>query len=440
MISLFVFSFLGIVAKDIAPVDDSNLLVLPTNIAEQDNAFNNFYQAMEIFDKNLSSDFIKRDDERKRIENILSGKEEWNPEFITQIIIKNEQALNYFERGVTKSYFQDPVYGNFKKQPYITDLTDKVTVFNPLSFIGVAELNLIKAKEFYRQGKQKESIDQVFKVLKMGQMMESAQGNLMANLIGRRIKEKGFKILKTIIDDSKNLTKEQLIIYIDEINNFKESKSGLINAFKLEYSSWPAAQKIYDKMFSQRQPESQTISQKLFSPPSSDKIFLSYYYQPNKTKKIAVDYWQASIDNANKNYCKDINPMEAVKVKNLKLETTTDYLKLLFTENAIGKRINDVASVILNSNGLIYQRCAEDFSWASAKLLLAIKLYQMDNGKIITSLNELAPNYISEIPNDPFDGQPIRFLPEKRIIYSVGKDFKDDGGDENNDLVARIEF
>lgn len=39
-------------------------------------------------------------------------------------------------------------------------------------------------------------------------------------------------------------------------------------------------------------------------------------------------------------------------------------------------------------------------------------------------------NVLTEIPTDPFDGEPIRDSRERKILYSVGVDFKDKGGSE----------
>jgi len=39
------------------------------------------------------------------------------------------------------------------------------------------------------------------------------------------------------------------------------------------------------------------------------------------------------------------------------------------------------------------------------------------------------------IPTDPFDGKPIRFkkLTKGYVVYSIGKDAKDNGGKEKGD-------
>jgi hypothetical protein len=60
------------------------------------------------------------------------------------------------------------------------------------------------------------------------------------------------------------------------------------------------------------------------------------------------------------------------------------------------------------------------------------------------TLSELAPEYLSAIPADPFDGQPLRY--EKKgggyALYSIGPDLKDDSGGRRNgkdgDLVFAV--
>jgi hypothetical protein len=70
-----------------------------------------------------------------------------------------------------------------------------------------------------------------------------------------------------------------------------------------------------------------------------------------------------------------------------------------------------------------------------AALRLAIRLYQIDHeGHYPERLNELVPNYISSLPADPFrgDGSPLGYVRSPTtapLLYSVGLDGKDSGGD-----------
>ncbi|HUU97565.1 MAG TPA: hypothetical protein VM487_17655 [Phycisphaerae bacterium] len=67
-----------------------------------------------------------------------------------------------------------------------------------------------------------------------------------------------------------------------------------------------------------------------------------------------------------------------------------------------------------------------------AALALAVRLYEVDHGRRPHSLAELIPEYLSEIPLDPFaaGGRPLGYLPNAPcpILYSVNLDGVDDGG------------
>src|SRR5262249_14654539 len=60
---------------------------------------------------------------------------------------------------------------------------------------------------------------------------------------------------------------------------------------------------------------------------------------------------------------------------------------------------------------------------------VAIERYRLANGRWPERLEDLVPAYLSKIPIDPFDGQPIRFrrLKDGVIIYTVGEGQDEDG-------------
>ena len=65
------------------------------------------------------------------------------------------------------------------------------------------------------------------------------------------------------------------------------------------------------------------------------------------------------------------------------------------------------------------------------QVALALRAYRVERGAYPTSLNELAPGYLSKMPNDPFDSNgAFRYKRqgEKYLLYSVGPDGIDDGG------------
>ena len=66
-----------------------------------------------------------------------------------------------------------------------------------------------------------------------------------------------------------------------------------------------------------------------------------------------------------------------------------------------------------------------------AQVALAIRRYRDAKKQLPESLEELVPEYLEQIPHDPYDGRPIRYRRVSELethFYSVGLDLKDDGG------------
>jgi hypothetical protein len=63
---------------------------------------------------------------------------------------------------------------------------------------------------------------------------------------------------------------------------------------------------------------------------------------------------------------------------------------------------------------------------------IALKRYQLKHGNYPADLNLLVPEFVPAVPLDPVDGQPLRYHQNADgtfILYSVGENGKDDGGD-----------
>jgi hypothetical protein len=64
------------------------------------------------------------------------------------------------------------------------------------------------------------------------------------------------------------------------------------------------------------------------------------------------------------------------------------------------------------------------------RALLALERYRRDKGTWPAKLDDLTPKLLKTVPLDPYDGKPLRYRRVKDgvIVYSVGPDGKDDGG------------
>jgi hypothetical protein len=79
---------------------------------------------------------------------------------------------------------------------------------------------------------------------------------------------------------------------------------------------------------------------------------------------------------------------------------------------------------------------------------LAAERYRRAHGRWPESLDRLTPEWLADVPPDPFTGRPLRSarLADGLVIYSLGYDGKDDGGrlaanwgpNEDGDLGFRL--
>jgi hypothetical protein len=72
-----------------------------------------------------------------------------------------------------------------------------------------------------------------------------------------------------------------------------------------------------------------------------------------------------------------------------------------------------------------------------AIVCLAVERYRLEERRWPETLAALIPRYLSAVPNDPYDGQPLRLARTKEglVAYCLGPDFADNGG-----LLARDNF
>jgi hypothetical protein len=63
---------------------------------------------------------------------------------------------------------------------------------------------------------------------------------------------------------------------------------------------------------------------------------------------------------------------------------------------------------------------------------IALRRFERRHGKPAASLSALMPEFLPDVPRDPMDGQPLRYQPtdgHSFVLYSVGSDGQDGGGD-----------
>lgn len=73
------------------------------------------------------------------------------------------------------------------------------------------------------------------------------------------------------------------------------------------------------------------------------------------------------------------------------------------------------------------------------RMALAVSLRRIQLGRWPASSDEITvPGIMVAVPLDPYDGKPLRYDPVNQVIWSVGKDMVDDGGESPMDIVLKL--
>jgi hypothetical protein len=62
------------------------------------------------------------------------------------------------------------------------------------------------------------------------------------------------------------------------------------------------------------------------------------------------------------------------------------------------------------------------------RLVVAVRRFELRTGHLPARLEDLVPDELAVVPQDPYAGGPFRYSQEKGIVYAVGKDLADSGG------------
>jgi hypothetical protein len=97
-----------------------------------------------------------------------------------------------------------------------------------------------------------------------------------------------------------------------------------------------------------------------------------------------------------------------------------------FSANDMGDKLLAAA---IGSFGTLNRRALSAISLQRQTLImLALRRFELEKGKLPASFDELVPQYLTCVPQDPFDNASMRWSATKQIIYSVGTNLKDEGG------------
>ncbi len=87
-----------------------------------------------------------------------------------------------------------------------------------------------------------------------------------------------------------------------------------------------------------------------------------------------------------------------------------------------------MSSLAPREKEILTRKCRTEAALRGTALVAALRAHEQRTGALPLDLAELVPETLASVPRDPFDGEPFRYCPERRIVYSVGINLTDFNG------------
>lgn len=389
--------------------NDSDLIPVRVEVPVESNAFQTLLKATnELYwpgklDKKLDD---------------LSDNTNWDDSLAADVLAKNRNCLSLFDEAMRQPFFLVPEPKTFDEEwPYLAGWKD------------ISRVESIEVFASLHERKEKQAVDSAFKIIEFGQRAEDSGGPLIHYLVGAAIKSIGLRDIQKMVPET-TLQATNLVEMIAKLNSYRANQKGLTNALKVEYQ---VERHFLDDLAAGKISTNSSLSDEPVVSFGSKIVF-----NATKTKMKLAQTARVLRDNISK-------PYSEIRWSDLPVVATNASIwQRLFSGNAVGDILVEMLQPSLQ--GFATRKCRENVEVTATQLLLALKAYKMQHDTLPKSLSELAPEFFPQVPTDDFDGKPFRYLPDKKLIYSVGPDLKDSGGEgrRNNsdsyDLPFKIEF
>jgi hypothetical protein len=175
----------------------------------------------------------------------------------------------------------------------------------------------------------------------------------------------------------------------------------------------------------------------------SDTATMLRYHgvNPDTAMPIAGPYWRVFL------LANDLAEYR-IQMKSLREMASQDFSAVLPNLDAMQKR-SETQRMGLMCNLLMptQSRAFKSFVRGEvrhrlADMAVAAAAYRAKNGKYPAQAQDLVPDFIGDVPIDPYDNKPLRLIatPTGIRLYSVGEDMKDGGGATNDFETGDVLF
>ncbi|MGD9613620.1 MAG: hypothetical protein AB7V22_12055 [Kiritimatiellia bacterium] len=387
------WGFVLLAGRDAPPPDDGEFVVASPEIAPADNAFTYFLDATNLLVETTN---------RQLVAEFLAGKTADDGQ-LREWVERNAACLAQVRRGTECAVCWMPTVLAFDTEfPYLT------------AWLDVGRMLAIQARQARLAGRTDEAAEAALTEARMGNLVLKHAESTIHYWVGLALATQGLDALLDVAGES--AAAAEWAPALEELGPFDE---GLARALKAEcrYETHLVAQLADGEIhwldllgFGNARHDFRAWVLGVFQQPG-------YFFQPQATRRSLHEFYRRMIRDVALPYARiDLTDEREFG------RGWTDWLR----PNAFGRALRNLMTPPAGLT--LEKKCRIESLRAGAQLVVACNRFEQARGRRPETLAELVPEYLGEVPRDPYDGEPFRYSAEKGLVWAVGRNLTDEGG------------
>ena len=355
----------------------------------------------------------------EHIQGYLLSTTNWDASLANTVLANNRETLAGWDAAAKLTDLQVPEIADVNTlTPYLSD------------WKRLATLAEVRENFLFHNGQDKEAFDRIMDQIQLGRRMQDSHSTLIGYLVGTAVNSMGLNQVQHWAGRA-HLSPDQLKDYIRQLQlDPDEEGAAFANSMRTEY------QNTIGNLDAMRKgkltdPATGTVY------PHAPRLLPVFNF--SKTKAL---------------FASDFNLLVKAAPHHFNEAKLPDFgahrpgpVSMVMSGNATGEVLYYMEMPAFGLS--LSKKSQSDAQLQATRIILALRAYQLTHGNLPPDLNALVPEFLDAVPADDFDGQPLRYAPDRKIVYSVGQNLKDDGGNEsrtgpsNNrplDFVYKFDF
>ncbi len=381
--------------------EDADLIIHQPELAADKNAFVYF----ETAGRQQVCKFSKADGGERNWVDLTKSTGTWDPAFAGEVLAANAAIFTDLEAGLACEHYASP--------PIELDSTSMPSVQIPRH---LTQLLCLKSKQAQLAGNPVATIQAAVQAWRLGQQVTNEAGNLMEWLTGISCQVIALERIKEIVADAKTpepvLREYQALLTgwnpAGVVCGYRQAIQGEYHLIKSEIDHLrrcPNDKQLFDDSFIFR------------------FAWIPYTIKPNRMEEMVIPYYRHLVAAANQACYANV---QTCPNRFKEPSGILGQVSLFIVPNGAGRKL--LSQQVPNLDKAVTRSYFLQAMVAALRLKTALRLYEQKHGQLPDELKALVPEYLKEIPLDPFDGKPFRYSKSAKAVWAVGVDLKDHGG------------